>query len=148
MHIPNLFKPLDLPTQLVVQNPLTADMVFSSTHCEIYPCKTFASDHNSCKEYYPESAGFYTPDIVNEVVPGKGQQALKLHPVKLIKLLSPEMIKTFFTSVGGGSFIRLSGWVTLNVGGTSITVDYSEDNVPICLVYPLHTCGSVMQEFE
>merc|ERR1740130_2407793 len=39
MYIPNLLHLKDLPTALVVMNPLTADMLFVSGHCQIYPCK-------------------------------------------------------------------------------------------------------------
>jgi hypothetical protein len=140
MYIPKPWSLYDLPTALTVQNPLTADMNFRLSHCDIYACNKFSSDNKACEEYYNESTGYYSPDNIAEVVPGRGQHVLKTHTVKLYKLLTPEMIKTFFTSSAGGSFIRLKGYFEMSIGDTQITVDYEESGVPICLDYLGHPC--------
>lgn len=142
MHIPNPLHPHQLPTQLVVQNPFSADMVFQRSHCEIYPCQTVNGE--TCSQYYEESVGSYTTEPINEVVPGKSHLALKLHPVTLSKLLTPEMIMTAFSSAGGGSFIWLKGSLTLSLADTQFTIDYEEKLVPICLVYPFHECAEFL----
>jgi hypothetical protein len=143
MHLPSPLHLYDLPTQLVVQNPFSAQFNFKGTHCEIYPCKTINGNH--CDEYFTESTGTYTPDVVNENIPPKSSLALKLHPVKLYKLLTPEMIITAFNGAGAGSFITLKGNMTMSIGDVEVTVDYQETSVPICLVYPLHGCDSMQQ---
>jgi len=140
MHIPNLLHAKDLPTDLIVQNPLTAAMTVKYTNCAISACKKLDGKNEFCAEYFPDPVGWYTPDLIDEVVPGNGKVTLKTHPVKLHKLLSPEMIKTAFNSLGDGSRIKLRGNMTLLVGNTEMTVDYSEEDVPICLDYPFHSC--------
>jgi len=146
MHIPWPTHPLELPTQLAVQNPFTADMVFHESHCDIYPCKKF-NDAHQCEEYYTESVGFYTQDTLNEKVAGKTAMALNLHPVKLYKLITPENIRTVLGAAGRGSLINLKGNMTVSVGSTRMSLDYQEKDVPICLVYPTHECEDFMKDY-
>lgn len=145
MQLPGVFSPYDLPTVLVVQNPLSANMLVRTTYCEIFTCKRQKYTGEACEEYYKESSGFYTPDDVMEMVPGKSQLKLKSHPVKLYSLLTWKTIKTAFAGANGGSFIRLKGNMTLALGGAQVVVDYSVFDVPICLVYSHHDCDSFMQ---
>jgi len=142
MHIPSPIHPYDLPTELLVQNPLSATMSLVKSDCEIYVCEEM--ENNNCAKFYTESTGKYTPDKLGEAVPGKGQTMLKRHTVKLYKLLSPEMLKTMFYSVGHGSRINLSGSMTILVGTTEMVIDYAQADVPICLDYLGHSCDKLM----
>jgi hypothetical protein len=142
MHIPDLLRPMLLPTQLVVSNPLSAGIVFEHTRCDVYPCKTLNDDATGCSVYYEESSGYYTSvaEVINEKVPGMGKLKLRDHPVVLYSLANWAIIQTALRSAGGGSFIRLNGTATLSVNGYELGVDYTETDVPICLESLLHSC--------
>ena len=144
MHIPNPFGTdgmYNLPTDLYVYNPFSADMTMTSSHCDIYPCKTFADEtYTKCAEWYEESAGYYTPDALDITIKAGETLQLPTKEVKLSKILSVEMIETLFSSAGGGSLIKLNGTMGVTVGEFHMDVYVAEQNVPICLSYPLHSC--------
>lgn len=119
-------------------------MKLRASHCEIFPCKTRSKDDSTCEEYFSESVGSYTPDVINEVVPSQGSLALNIHTVQLNKVFSVEALKTLFASSTGGDFIRLNGSMDLTVGSTELSLDYEEIDVPICMIYPLHNCNGFL----
>jgi hypothetical protein len=143
MDIPNLLHPYDLPTVLTVSNPFSAPMKVTQAHNEIYPCKHWEDDDDSkCKEFFADSAGYYTPDELSVEVPAKSTVVMDTHPVLLNALLTVEMIETLFTSAGGGSIIRIQGTMDIEVGDFKTQVDFAETQIPICLRIPLvHTCS-------
>jgi hypothetical protein len=140
MSIPSLLHPYDLPTILVVNNPFSTEMVVTSAHNEIFPCRTFTSD-TECEKFYDDSAGYYTPDALSVTVPAMSQVTIETHPVALYSLLTAEMIQTLFSSAGGGSLIRIAGTIDISIGGFKMQVDFSEKDVPICLKYVFHDCS-------
>mmetsp|Transcript_25913 Transcript_25913/g.53923 ORF Transcript_25913/g.53923 Transcript_25913/m.53923 type:complete len:1167 (-) Transcript_25913:43-3543(-) len=148
MHLPNPFghdSLYNLPTDLYVYNPFSADMTMTSSHCDIYPCKEYADDsYTKCKTWYEESAGYYTPDALDETVKAGETKKLDTKEVKLNSILSREMIQTLFSSAGGGALIKLNGTMGVSVGDFHMDVYVAEHDVPICLAYAgsLHDCDA------
>jgi len=154
MHLPNPLSLYDVPTQLLVQNPFSADMLMTGSHCDIFPCKKFrkspvpGTNPGTCDEYYSEPMGYYSPEPIHSHVPGNGQLGLPFFTVKLYKIFDEEFLKTALASLGRGSLITLKGNVSFSIGEVPVTVDYHEEAVPICLEYPTHHCKGFLGEGE
>jgi len=145
MHLPAIWNLYDVPTDLVVQNPLSATMTMTSSRCDIIPCNKYDDTH-ACTEYDTKAVGWYTDGTLKEVVPAKGSKQLASHSVNMYSILSPDALKTLFDAGDAGAVIRLSGNMTFLVGTCAIAVDYSQSGVPVCLSYLGHSCNKDFAE--
>jgi hypothetical protein len=131
-----------LRTTLYVTNPFSAEMTVTGTECEIYPCKTLVNagqdfSQMSCDEYYgaDRSAGLYTDKFGDPVVaPGKSFFTMPDKDVTLHNIVTHagELLETLNRAGDTGDFINLSGTLEAIIGEFVQTIDFHQEDVPIC----------------
>lgn len=140
MYFPDLLHLNDLPIDLTVYNPFAAPLTVTGAACKLYACEKLGA--TSCESYFAEPVGLFTPDALDVAVPPKTQFTMPTHTVKLYNPLSIETLKTMFASGANGSWIRLSGTMSIKVGGFEMQMDLAEAGVKLCLVLPGHPCDN------
>mmetsp|Transcript_108674 Transcript_108674/g.316152 ORF Transcript_108674/g.316152 Transcript_108674/m.316152 type:complete len:1203 (+) Transcript_108674:260-3868(+) len=146
MHLPSakdfalclLDQTCEVPTELHVQNPMSADITMSSAACDIFVCKTINGD--TCDEYFDDGAvGLYTPetDWVEEIpgnTPADDYVTFQARNVEMGNLWNAAALQALWdASFGGTALIRLEGTMDIAVGDFSITLDFAERDVPVTL---------------
>jgi len=146
MTMPQLISPKSLPTVLKVYNPFASNLTITAAHNDLVPCHDFSTDGNTCKKYYTDSVGYYTPDQFTAHIEARQSRTLVKQNVQLYSIFSNELIHALTGSATGGSFVNVHGTMNITVGEFGTQVDFKETNVRICLKYYKHTCESFLAD--